>query len=152
MQRKTWVTIIVFLVAVLLLTRIDFLINYTLYGYGLQFSQSWYFQYTFLYELLYQLVIVVMLFYSGNLFFVLIAETFVISSAQDLVYFGVWQGSFPPGRWVWLWYSPTTLTQIAINLGSLLTAGLIAFFLKTKIQQFQKKLNSYFLSKLNQNA
>jgi len=152
MQRRTWVTIIVFLVAVFLFTRIDFLINYSLYGYGLQFSQSWYSEYALLYGLLYQFVIVVLLFYSGNLFFVLMAETFVLSSAQDLVYFGVWQGAFPLGRWVWLWYAPTTPEQIVINVGSLLVAGLLLYFFKSNIQMIQNKLNSYFLSRPKQNV
>lgn len=89
--------------SILLFTRLDYLINKEFYGYGLQFSEQWYSKYGVIYFLLYQLSILFIYLYSFNIRFLLLFEAFVLSSTQDLIYFGVWgHGEFPEGNWVWM--------------------------------------------------
>ena len=94
--------IVIFSFFVLLLTRLDFLINNIFYSFGLIFSEGWYQEYTILYFLAYQLAIFVLLAYTRNLKLFLFFEVFILTSTQNLVYFGFWQGSFPSHEWVWM--------------------------------------------------
>ena len=100
-KRKTWLAICFFAVALLLLTRLDFFVNGPLYSYGLVFDWNWYTEYQVLYNLLWQFTIIVLTFYSRNLYFLAIAEAFHRSSTQDLFFFPLWTDGFPTGDWTW---------------------------------------------------
>ena len=106
LSNKTWCAILLFAVSVLVLTRIDFLVHSTLYDYGLIFSYSWAVEYWYLYAILYQLVIVPLSLWTRNLYFFFAAQAFVLSATQDLFFFGLWCGSFPPETVNW-WWMPT---------------------------------------------
>jgi len=129
-SRKSWFGILFFFVAVLLLTRLDYLINNTFYSYGLVFSYGWYREYTLLYSLSYQLVIFLLLLWTRNKYLLLATEAFVFSATQDLIFFGLWCGRFPPADWTWMlsyemlgfW---TTSTQL---FASILVNGLVFGF------------------------
>ena len=91
----------IFCLAVLSLTRLDFVVNNILYSYGLTFSEAWHQEYSILYFLAYQLLIFTLLAYTRNLKLFMFFQVFVLTSTQDLIYFGLWQGSFPAHEWVW---------------------------------------------------
>ena len=110
--------------SVLLLTRLDFLINNILYNFGLNFSEAWYQEYSILYFLAYQLIIFILLAYTKNLKLFAFFQVFVLTSTQDLVYFGLWEGSFPSHEWVWMVHYRifgfwNTTSQILLSLSSL---------------------------------
>jgi len=114
----------VFSFSVLLLTRLDFLINNILYNFGLSFSEALYQEYSVLYFLAYQLVVFILLAYTKNLKLFAFFQVFVLTSTQDLVYFGLWEGSFPSHEWVWMVYYRifgfwNTTSQILLSLSSL---------------------------------
>lgn len=101
-MNRNLVAIVAFSFVVLLLTRLDFLINNILYDFGLIFSEGWYQEYSVLYFLSYQLVVFLLLVYTRNLKLFVFFEVFVLTCTQDLVYFGFWEGSFPKHEWVWM--------------------------------------------------
>jgi hypothetical protein len=114
----------IFSLSVLLLTRLDFLVNNILYSFGLTFSETWYQEYGALYFLAYQLVIFALLAYTRNLKLFAFFQVFVLTSTQDLVYFGLWEGSFPLHEWVWMVYYRifgfwNTTSQILLSASSL---------------------------------
>ncbi|MGD2065913.1 MAG: hypothetical protein PVI43_01925 [Candidatus Bathyarchaeota archaeon] len=114
----------IFCFAVLLLTRLDYLINNVLYSFGLSYSELWHQEYGIIYSLAYQLVIFTLLLYTRNLKLFVLFQAFVLTSTQDLVYFALWESSFPASDWVWMnQYSLfgfwNTATQILLSLGSL---------------------------------
>ena len=102
MKRETFIAILLFFFGVLLFTRIDFLVNVSLYGHGLAFSEDWYVEYINLYVLCYQFLIFSLLIYARNLKLFVLMEVFVLSATHDLVYFGVWHGAFPQVEWSWM--------------------------------------------------
>jgi hypothetical protein len=121
---RNLVAIGVFSFSVLLLTRLDFLVNNILYSFGLTFSETWYQEYGALYFLAYQLVIFALLAYTRNLKLFAFFQVFVLTSTQDLVYFGLWEGSFPSHEWVWMVYYRifgfwNTTSQILLSASSL---------------------------------
>jgi hypothetical protein len=121
---RNLVAIGLFCSSVLLLTRLDFLVNNILYNFGLSFSEAWYQEYNVLYFLAYQLVVFTLLAYTRNLKLFVFFQVFVLTSTQDLVYFGVWEGSFPSHEWVWMVYYRifgfwNTTTQILLSISSL---------------------------------
>ncbi|HLE75260.1 MAG TPA: hypothetical protein VI864_04360 [Candidatus Bathyarchaeia archaeon] len=101
MKRKNLFAILLFFLGVLLFTRVDFLVNESLYHYGLHFNENWYAEYTSLYALCYQFLILSLLVYTRNLKLLVFMEVFVLTSTQDMVYFGLWQGAFPKIDWWW---------------------------------------------------
>ena len=114
----------IFSFSVLLLTRLDFLINNILYNFGLIFSEGWYQEYAVLYFLAYQLIVFILLAYTRNLKLFAFFQVFVLTSTQDLVYFGLWEGSFPSHEWVWIVYYRifgfwNTTSQILLSISSL---------------------------------
>ena len=152
MKRKSVVAIVLFVVGVLLFTRIDFIINKSLYSYGLQFSQNWYIEYTGLYVLCYQLLILSLFVYSRNFKLLLLMEVFVLTSTQDLVYFGLWQGAFPTTEWSWMPFfnffgSWTTAHQLflSISLNSLAAVAVFALTLMRRrfSSAFKSPIKSY---------
>jgi len=128
---RNLVAIGIFSFSVLLLTRLDFLINNILYNFGLSFSEAWYQEYTILYFLAYQLVVFILLAYTKNLKLFAFFQVFLLTSTQDLVYFGLWEGSFPSHEWVWMVYYRifgfwNTTSQILLSLFSL-SSSMILF-------------------------
>ena len=130
-MNRNLVAIVAFSFVVLLLTRLDFLINNILYDFGLIFSEGWYQEYSVLYFLSYQLVVFILLVYTRNLKLFLFFEVFVLTSTQDLVYFGLWQGSFPAHEWTWMiqyrilgfW---NTITQLLLSAASLTSISILS--------------------------
>ena len=130
-MNRNLVAIGIFSFSVLLLTRLDFLINNILYNFGLSFSEAWYQEYTILYFLAYQLVVFILLAYTKNLKLFAFFQVFLLTSTQDLVYFGLWKGSFPSHEWVWMVYYRifgfwNTTSQILLSLFSL-SSSMILF-------------------------
>ena len=145
-----------FFLGVLLFTRIDFLINNSLYGYGLSFSENWYVEYTGLYALCYQLLILSLFVYSRNLKLLALMEVFALTSTQDLVYFGLWQGSFPTIEWSWMLFyrifgSWTTTHQILLSLSLNLSASL-AIILLPLMKQSPKLQSSQHRTPMQETA
>jgi len=127
----------IFSFSVLLLTRLDFLINNILYNFGLSFSEAWYQEYAVLYFLAYQLVVFILLAYTRNLKLFAFFQVFVLTSTQDLVYFGIWEGSFPAHEWVWIVYYQifgfwNTASQILLSISRL--SSIMILFQVDRIQ------------------
>lgn len=122
--------LVIFAFSVLLLTRLDFLVNNVLYGFGLIFSLEWYSEYRILYFLAYQLVIFILFAYTRNLKLLIFFEAFVLTCSQDLVYFGLWEASFPSGNWDWMSFNQllgfwNTSSQVLLSLSSLTVTVLL---------------------------
>jgi hypothetical protein len=129
MKRKNLFAILLFFFGVLLFTRVDFLVNESLYHYGLHFNENWYAEYTNLYALYYQFLILSLLVYTRNLKLLVFMEVFVLTSTQDMVYFGLWQGAFPKIDWWWtpfyrIFGSWTTTQQILLSFSANLLSSL----------------------------
>lgn len=146
--KRTIISIILFSASVLLLTRLDFLINNELYGFGLQFSQEWYSSYSVLLSLTYQLGILLIVLITRSFVFLAMSEAFVLSNTPDLIYFGLWQRSFPNGNWTWMGYYHTfgvyttqtqiVLTTFALTLGTITS---LAYLLIRKRLSLNKREN-----------
>ena len=121
-----------FACGILMLTKLDHIVNSTLYGFGLKFSMDWYWEYSIVYFILLQAVAVASYLFARRRELLLMAEAFVLSGTQDLVYFGVWSGGvFPRGQWDWTPYawllgSWTTNHQLALSAATLVVAGAVA--------------------------
>jgi hypothetical protein len=134
------IAVVIFVVSVLVLTRIDFLINSDLYHYGLQFSDGWFWINQVTYTAMYQIIIVCLFLYSRSKWLLITFEAFVISAGQDLVYFTVWQRSFPNGNWDWMpavkvfglaqW---TTAMQIGTTFATMLAVSMIWYFFRKRL-------------------
>ena len=120
------------------------MINMTLYFHGLQFSYDWYTEYSLLYMVQYQLLILFLTLWTKNFRLTLFWEVFVLSSSQDLVFFGLWNiGRFPVENWHWTFYYRilgfwTTETQFALT-----GLSIIATIICIRISQ---KINFNFIS------
>ena len=146
---RTLVTIGIFCLAVLSLTRLDFLVNNLLYSFGLTFSEAWHQEYSILYLLAYQLLIFALLAYTRNLKLFLFFQVFVLTSTQDLVYFGLWQGSFPAHEWVWtteykLFGFWNTASQILLSLCSISLTLILFRFVKVPVWMRTSPIAHYF--------
>jgi hypothetical protein len=133
-KRENVFAILLFFLGVLLFTRIDFLINYSLYQYGLQFNENWYAEYSGLYALCYQFLILSLLVYTRNLKLLVFMEVFVLTSTQDMIYFGLWQGAFPTTEWCWMPFyrilgTWTTLHQILLSFSANLLSSIVIIVL-----------------------
>jgi hypothetical protein len=127
---KEKLALVIFGISVLLLTKLDFLINNVLYGFGLSFSEAWYHEYMVLYFLAYQLIAFVLYAYTRNLKLLAFFEVFVLTSSQDLVYFGLWEMSFPATAWTWTIYYRifgfwNTTNQILLSVTCLAFSALL---------------------------
>jgi hypothetical protein len=149
MKRETLFAVLLFFLGVLLFTRFDFFVNASLYQYGLQFSENWYDEYLILYGLCYQFLIWSLLVYTRNFKLLVFMEVFVLTSTQDLVYFGLWQGAFPKIDWWWtpfyrIFGSWTATQQILLSLSANLLSSLviIALYFAKQRQRISTKLPS----------
>jgi len=129
MKRRDFFAVLLFFFGVLLFTRVDFFVNASLYNYGLQFSENWYSEYLILYGLCYQLLILSLLVYTRSLKLFVFMEVFVLTSTQDLVFFGLWQGAFPRIEWSWtpfyrIFGTWTTTHQILLSFSANLLSSL----------------------------
>jgi hypothetical protein len=129
MKRENIFAILLFFFGVLLFTRVDFFVNASLYNYGLQFNENWYAEYVNLYALCYQFLILSLLVYTRSIKLFVFMEIFVLTSTQDLVYFGLWQGAFPKIEWSWtpfyrIFGSWTTTYQILLSFSANLLSSL----------------------------
>ena len=140
MKRENIFAILLFFFGVLLFTRIDFFVNASLYNHGLQFNENWYAEYTTLYTLCYQFLILSLFVYTKNLKFFVFMEIFVLTSTQDLVYFGLWQGAFPQIEWSWMPFyrifgTWTTTHQILLSFSANLLVWLAIILLPLRKQR-----------------
>lgn len=142
-QQRILIASVVFVAAVLLFTGLDYLINSIFYFHGLQYSDNWYWPYTVMYTALYQIVIACLTLYTKSWRLLLVAEAFVLSGCQDLVYFGLWNlGAFPVDSWNWLIVSRvfniywSTTMQFVVSL-SALGAALAAVALSENKKQLK---------------
>lgn len=146
MDHRPITSIVFFSVAVLVLTRFDYLVNAEFYNFGLQFSQTWYTNYTLLYNALFQIVIGLALFYSHNWRLAIIMEAFTLTCAQDIVYFGLWSGGvFPAGEWTWMsmyHIVGTWTTPMQIAFSTAITTTTILILQALKYRPIQLKLNN----------
>lgn len=127
-------SLILFLFAVLILTKLDFLVNKTLYEYGLQFSHGWYQEYTLQYALSYQLILLLLYLWTRDWKTIFVLEGFVLSSGQDLILFTVWNRGFPESQWTWMTFHHifgfwNTTTQILLTISVTLTSFFLAFII-----------------------
>ena len=133
-----------FACGILLLTKLDFIINSTFYSYGLKFSMDWYWQYSVVYFILLQCFAVGSFLFARRRELLILAEAFVLSGTQDLVYFGVWNGGvFPHGQWnwtpyYWLFGSWTTAHQVALSAAGLLLACITVVVLRWRAAKPKK--------------
>lgn len=137
-NRKILLTILFFFVAVFLLTYADWVVNGLLYQYGLKYDVVWYERYSLGYFLLWQFTLILLAGTARSWKAYVLMEAFVLSSTQDLVYFGVWNGGvFPVGDWTWMplydllgFYS--TVFQIVLSVVCVGSAMLIVKMTKKK--------------------
>jgi hypothetical protein len=149
---RTPVAIGIFCLAVLSLTRLDFLVNNILYRFGLTFSGAWHQEYSILYFLAYQLLIFTRLAYTRNLKLFMLFQVFVLTSTQDLVYFGLWQGSFPAHEWVWtaeykLFGFWNTASQLLLSLCSVSSILILLRFARVSVRMRALSIACFFSSK-----
>jgi hypothetical protein len=149
MKRENIFALLLFFFGVLLFTRVDFFVNASLYNFGLQFNENWYTEYTTLYALCYQLLILSLFVYTRNLKLSVFMEIFVLTSTQDLVYFGLWQGTFPQIEWSWMPFyrifgTWTTTHQILLSFSAnlLVSLAILLLPLVKQRQNFSTKLPS----------
>jgi len=134
-ERKSLVSVGVFLLATLIFTRLDFLIHSELYGYGLIFSQDWFRTNQVVYSLMYQVVILMVYLYSRNWRLSLILEAFVLTCGQDLIFYG-WNGfAYPTCDWTWMPFyaffgSWTTMHQFYLTLSAVSQTTLFTLLTK----------------------
>lgn len=132
----------IFIVAVLVFTRIDYLINSDFYGHGLQYADSWFWPYQIMYTALFQILIACLTLYTRSWRFLLVTEAFTLSGGQDLIFFGLWNmGAFPAGSWDWLlvvklfpslqW---TSAMQIGATVLATSVAAAVAYYVKGERQ------------------
>lgn len=124
--------LILFFFAVLILTKLDFVVNEALYEYGLQFSYGWYHEYVFHYALSYQLILLLLYLWTCDWKLILVLEGFVLSSGQDLIFFTVWNRGFPEGEWTWMIFHRifgfwNTNTQILLTVSVTLACFVLTF-------------------------
>jgi hypothetical protein len=152
MKRKTLFAVLFFFFGVLLFTRLDFMVNSSLYNFGLEFSENWYVEYTALYTLYYQLLIFCLLLYAKDLKLFSLMEVFVFTATQDLFFYGLWQGSFPSIEWSWTTFymvlgSWTTNHQLLLSLSGNLIAFVVIFRRRIAMQFYKLKKPSNLLLK-----
>jgi len=136
-MNKIVVALVLFFAAVLMLTYMDWVVNGLLYAYGLQFNMAWFERYSFGYFLLWQFTIFTLTYLSTSWRLLVFMEAFVLSSTQDLFYFGVWNGGFPVGEWTWMPMYQTlgfynTAFQVCLSATSMLTAVTVVVLLKKR--------------------
>lgn len=97
------------------MARIDFVVNATLYDYGLVFSYNWAIPYWTTYYTIFMVfsLIVGFIYWVGSLKAVYDMKVAValfatinslaISGLQDVLYFIFWAGGLPPNNVVWWW-------------------------------------------------
>jgi hypothetical protein len=132
---KKWIIgLIAFFCLVLIYTRMDYLINHDLYSYGLTFSDNWFLTNQVTYILLYQSAILILYMYHRSVRLTILFEAFVVTSTQDLVYFGLWNnGVFPTNEWTWtiyyfligVWNTTTQFLTSSVVILSTITITLI---------------------------
>lgn len=104
-QERLAISVLLFILVVLLFTRVDYMIHHDLYENGLVFEEGWFWTSQVLYFAMYQFVIVMLFLYSRSYRLLIIFEAFVCTGGMDIVgFFGVWNGAhFPPQSTIWTW-------------------------------------------------
>ncbi len=142
-SKNQWLIISVatFLVGTVIFSGRDYLIHHDLYGWGLQADMSWILKDWLIYFFELQAVAVacVLIARSHRLSLLIFFEAFILSSTQDLIFFGLWgYGSFPSESWTWMYNYQffgvwTTPMQLAYSGFALLFGGLAAYYLPKKM-------------------
>ena len=103
MNKNLKIALAIFALSVVVLTGLDYIVNMTLYDYGLEFSMKWAMTYWTFYALAYQLIVLGCWRITRDTRVLFALELFVLSGTQDLVFFSLWNGgAYPPGDWTWL--------------------------------------------------
>ena len=132
MRKRTKITLLIYSIAVVLYTGIDYLIHSDLYRYGLQYDDFWFWKSQILYFVLYQVLLLALYFYNRNWRLMLVLEIFTITGGPDLIFFSLWDRmSFPNGDWTWMlmykllgrW---TTMMQVMLTGACTAIAVLVA--------------------------
>jgi hypothetical protein len=142
-SKNQWIAISVvsFLIATTILAGRDWLIHHDLYSYGLQANWTWInWDWTIYFlELQAVAVVCVLIARSHRLSLLILFEAFILSSTQDLLFFGVWgQGAFPTTSWDWMLWAKifgewTTPMQFALSAIALSVGALVAYALPRKV-------------------
>lgn len=131
---RSYIAILAFIGFVVIFTGMDYLVNATLYHFGLIFSNAWWQPYEMFYTLMFQVAILCLVLFSRSWRLLVVFEAFVLTAGEDLVYFGLWnRGVFPAGNWTWSglyaifgsWTTPwqAALTVTALALAIVFTTG-----------------------------
>lgn len=104
-QQRLLISVIIFIAAVGVFTRVDYLIHHDLYESGLTFQDEWFWTSQILYWLMYQFVILTLFLYSRSRRLLIIFEAFACTGGPDIVgYFLIWNGGvFPATDTIWTW-------------------------------------------------
>lgn len=145
---NVWVTGVFFCIFVVVATGFDWLINSTLYGYGLTFDNGWWQFDQALYIALFQAVIWALFYANRNLYFLGLTQTFFWSSTQDIFYYLIWgRGVFPSTAWAWMPNGPlnvnyllrleswTSTNQILFSTTSIIIAASISAVVYFKVKR-----------------
>ncbi|UCC57714.1 MAG: hypothetical protein JSW14_04860 [Candidatus Bathyarchaeum sp.] len=126
--------------------------NGPLYDYGLVFDWKWYNEYSFIYDLLWQVAIITLTLLSRNLYFFPIAEAFHKTGAQDIFFYLIWcEGKFPEGEWFWSGIPGYTTITHVINclwINGLVISICVAWYFVARRIDFYKRFSKYIPSSL----
>jgi hypothetical protein len=134
-----------------LMSRIDFIVNSTLYEHGLQFSYAWALDYWTVYTAVFVLfsATISMMYWLGSsktardlklaLGILVTVVVLMLSGLQDVMFFVLWKGGLPPNNVVW-WWVPwvhifgtwTSLTQIVATTTTLVALAAVWVTVYTK--------------------
>jgi len=123
-----------------LLSGRDYLIHNDLYQWGLQPDMTWVMKDWAIYACTLQLAVFACAFMvrSHRLSLLVFYESFVLSSTQDLIFFGLWgKGLFPTTSWDWMYYavwfgSWSTQQQFMLSAVALTVGALVAYLIYRK--------------------
>jgi hypothetical protein len=127
-----------------LMSRIDFIVNSTLYDHGLQFSYAWALDYWTVYTAVFVLfsVTISLTYWLGSgkttkdlklaLGILTTVVLLMLGGLQDVLFFILWSGGLPPNNVVW-WWVPwvhilgtwTSITQMAVTTTTLVAVALL---------------------------
>jgi hypothetical protein len=83
-------------------------------------------------------------------------EVFLLTSTQDLVYFGLWHGSFPAHQWVWMFQYTifgfwNTASQILLSISSLALIAILSQVDRIPVWMRTRSISKTFAVKVQRN-
>jgi hypothetical protein len=125
-----------------LMSRMDFVVNSTLYGYGLRFSYDWAREYWVTYNAIFvafALAVSCAYWFGSNrtrkdmkfsIALLITIVLFTLGGLQDLMFFVFWAGGLPPSNVVW-WWAPWT--NLVGTWNSMIQIGFMTIMLGASI-------------------